>query len=192
MEFYTYLWLREDGTPYYVGKGVQRRAFRKGAPPRERIITQSWPDEESAFAAECFLIEYYGRKDLKEGCLINLTNGGEGASGWKPSEQTRCRLHVAMLGDKNPFFNKEHTAATRAVWSEKRKGRSTAATQTAAASRKRKATHTKLGAPWFRTTASLRAQREAMAAKRGYKHTAASIELMREKAKAMWARRKQV
>jgi len=27
VEFYTYLWLREDGTPYYVGKGCGKRAF---------------------------------------------------------------------------------------------------------------------------------------------------------------------
>lgn len=81
--FYTYLWLREDGTPYYVGKGTLRRALRKGH-PKGKVIVQEFPTEQDAFAAEKFLISYYGRKDLSEGCLINLTNGGEGQSGRSP------------------------------------------------------------------------------------------------------------
>ena len=76
--FYTYLWLREDGSPYYVGKGTLERAHRKGAPPEERIIVQEWLSEEQAFTAEIFLIAFYGRIDLGTGCLRNLTAGGEG------------------------------------------------------------------------------------------------------------------
>jgi len=82
--FYTYLWLREDGTPYYVGKGTGRRAFvisgRKNVIPpidKGRILIQDFPCEADALAAEIFLIAYYGRKDTRTGILRNLTDGGE-------------------------------------------------------------------------------------------------------------------
>jgi hypothetical protein len=82
MEFYTYLWLREDGTPYYVGKGKGRRAYDKCShnvciPPKERIVIYPAESETDAFTAEIALIWYYGRKDLGTGCLRNLTNGGD-------------------------------------------------------------------------------------------------------------------
>jgi hypothetical protein len=109
MQFYTYLWLREDGTPYYVGKGTGKRAFndrknhRFPPPPKDRILLQEFPDEESAFIAEAFLIALYGREDLGEGTLLNLTDGGEGCSGrpgfWKGktlSEEHRKSLSIAQ------------------------------------------------------------------------------------------------
>ena len=79
--FYTYLWLREDGTPYYVGKGTQDRGFTGArhnvACPKdpERIIVQAHPTEAEAFAAEQFLIEFYGRKDVGNGSLRNRVEG---------------------------------------------------------------------------------------------------------------------
>ena len=137
--FYTYLWLREDGTPYYVGKGRGQRAWRKGSPHRDRVLVQEFPSEEDAFAAEIFLISYYGRKDLLDGCLINLTDGGEGTSGRKfsdeairkmsatrtglrPTEATRQKMSVVKMGNQNLLGHKP-TEETRRKISDAFKGR---------------------------------------------------------------------
>jgi len=94
VEFYTYLWLRYDGTPYYVGKGCGRRAYQSNGgrtyrPPNDtdRILIQGHASEEDAFFAEKFLIALWGRLDLSTGILRNLTDGGEGTS--NPSERVR-------------------------------------------------------------------------------------------------------
>lgn len=108
--YYTYLWLREDGTPYYVGKGSKDRAFinhgRKVTMcPTDpaRILIQGFTSEEEAFAAEVFLISYYGRKDLGSGVLYNQTEGGENPPsfrGRKHSDDTRMRMSQAALGNQ--------------------------------------------------------------------------------------------
>jgi hypothetical protein len=94
--FYTYLWLREDGTVYYVGKGSGNRAYlkhRRGGmkpPPDDRIIVQQFENEAEAFGAEIFLISFYGRKNTNSGCLVNFSNGGEGPTGCIWSEESRA------------------------------------------------------------------------------------------------------
>ena len=118
-KFYTYLWLRENGTPYYVGKGHGNRARWRGKtsklkpPSLHRILTQEFPDEDSAFAAEKFLIDFYGRKDLGLGPLINHTNGGEGASGLIVTEENRSKARKTMTGNSyrvgKPSWNKGMT-----------------------------------------------------------------------------------
>lgn len=81
--FYTYLWLRENGTPYYVGKGSGNRAYTSNGHgvhrpvSIERIVLYPAASEDEAFENEVALIWYYGRKDLGLGCLRNLTGGGE-------------------------------------------------------------------------------------------------------------------
>jgi len=94
MNFYTYMWLRDNGTPYYVGKGQGKRAFRKGCPPRERIIIQEWPSEREALDAEVLLIAIYGRIDVGTGILRNLSDGGDGVgSGSIPWHKGRTGVY---------------------------------------------------------------------------------------------------
>ena len=86
MQYYTYAYLREDRTPYYIGKGKDSRAYVKSRknirPPRDisRIIfLKQNLTEEEAFKHEIYMIAVFGRKDLGTGILRNKTNGGEGS-----------------------------------------------------------------------------------------------------------------
>lgn len=87
IDFYVYLYLREDGSPYYVGKGTGNRAWKRNKfefinPKNERImIVAHRLSEEEAFILEMKLISEYGRKDNETGILRNKTDGGEGVSG---------------------------------------------------------------------------------------------------------------
>jgi hypothetical protein len=139
MEFYSYLWLREDGTPYYAGKGKGRRAFtndghRVHCPTdRCRILIFPQETEADAFESEIALIDLFGRKDNGTGCLRNLTNGGENPpknsfqghhhseesrkkisrSKQNPSADTREKMAVAKRGRKQSAEQIEHMAATK-------------------------------------------------------------------------------
>ena len=86
-KYYVYAYLREDLTPYYIGKGSGNRAWvtaRVTPKPTDVSRIQILHDnltEEEALDLETKLISKYGRKDLGTGILRNLTNGGDGVSG---------------------------------------------------------------------------------------------------------------
>lgn len=100
--YYTYAWLRVDGTPYYIGKGHGNRAYdrrRKFCPPLDRIlILKRDLTEDDAFKHEIYMIAVYGRKDLGTGILRNQTNGGDGASGAIRHEGTRSAISKSLTG----------------------------------------------------------------------------------------------
>lgn len=82
--FYTYAYLREDGTPYYIGKGSGYRAHTDGGRPcktpnKERIvILKKDLLEEESYKHEMYMIFVFGRKDKETGILHNKSDGGEG------------------------------------------------------------------------------------------------------------------
>ncbi len=98
-DFYVYLHARPDGQVFYVGKGAGRRAWdfspsrrtewhlrvaRKYGRANIRVMTHGVESENLAFELERFLIAEH-RLSGRE--LINLTDGGEGCSGRKPTQK---------------------------------------------------------------------------------------------------------
>ena len=120
--YYTYAWLRVDGTPYYIGKGHGNRAYdrrRTFCPPRDRIlILKRNLTESDAFKHEIYMIAVYGRKDLGTGILHNRTNGGDGVSGLKWTEESRQKV----TGELSPKFGVPHKEETLQKMSASKRG----------------------------------------------------------------------
>jgi hypothetical protein len=112
-DYYTYAFLRKNGTPYYIGKGRKNRIYDKRGrpcrypPDKSRVIfLKKNLSEEEAFKHEVYMIFLYGRKDLGEGILQNKSNGGEGASGRIPKFETRKKISESKIGKNNPSYGK--------------------------------------------------------------------------------------
>ena len=128
--FYTYAYLREDRTPYYIGKGKDGRAYvkykREIKPPKDKskiIFLKKNLTEEEAFKHEIYMIAVFGRKDLGTGILRNRTNGGEGSSGAVVSEETKARISESQKGNKNHNYGKTTSEETKRKLSEINKGK---------------------------------------------------------------------
>ena len=68
-------------------------------------ISQLTKNQSVSYSKE--LISKYGRRDINEGTLVNLTDGGDG-SGHRSDEY--CREHsIRMSGENHPMWGKKHT-----------------------------------------------------------------------------------
>jgi len=129
MHYYTYAYLREDRTPYYIGKGKGSRIYSKQRsikPPKDKsriIFLKQNLTEEEAFKHEIYMIFLYGRKDLGTGILHNRTGGGDGSSGAIRSDETRRKMSEAHKGENHPMYGKTLSEETRKKLSESHKGK---------------------------------------------------------------------
>ena len=108
--FYVYAYIREDGTPYYIGKGQRKRAWALHKTTNQKINVPNNPDnivilesnltEVGAFAIERRLINWFGRKNIGTGTLLNKTEGGEGLSGYRLTESHKEKIGKSNKGKK--------------------------------------------------------------------------------------------
>jgi hypothetical protein len=145
--FYVYAYLRNKdsliakaGTPYYIGKGKNDRAYEKHCHgirvPKDKnyiIILEDNLTEIGAFALERRMIEWWGRKDKGTGILLNRTNGGPGSEGLimplksrkimsMKSEERKgiprpkdvcLKISQSMMGKNNPNYGKKTSEETK-------------------------------------------------------------------------------
>ena len=154
MQYYTYAYLREDRTPYYIGKGKGNRAYVNHYREKRNcisipknsdriLILKQNITEEEAFKHEIYMIAVFGRKDLGTGILHNRTNGGEGSSGAIRSEIFKQNLSKIHKG-------KTLSEETKKKISLANKGNQTWLGKNLTDEHKKKCAKSKIGNTWIR------------------------------------------
>ena len=122
--YYVYAYLREDQSPYYIGKGKNDRAYDNNDHKKHGIylpvdqsrivILKDTLTNQEALDLEATLIRQHGRRDIGTGILYNKTDGGvnpilygehNGMTGKKHSEETLRKISLAKKGVKHKTIN---------------------------------------------------------------------------------------
>lgn len=134
MSYYVYLHIKEsNGEPFYVGKGKDCRAFKTKRRTKwwKNIVNKHGFDvvmleedltELGSLELERYWIKRIGRKDLNEGTLVNLTDGGDGVSGNVWSNERRKQASERMKGKPSNKKGKKLSEETRLNMSKLKKG----------------------------------------------------------------------
>ena len=112
-----------DYKPFYIGKGKGRRCTRALEPnelkKQKRTIKRNYLEslykngykpivikvyenltEIESFDKEVYLIKLIGRMKYENGPLTNLSEGGDGASGYKHSDEAKSKVSSTHKGRK--------------------------------------------------------------------------------------------
>ena len=109
-----------DGTPFYVGKGKINRANTNVGRSKwwhrtvakygfDVIILEEDLSEKDALQREVYWINRIGRRDLGNGTLVNLTDGGEGFRG-KHTDESKAKISI---NNARGFLGKTHSDETK-------------------------------------------------------------------------------
>jgi group I intron endonuclease len=133
------MYLNQGNVPFYIGKGkgdryriswhlhgkqlfLQNKIRKIGIDNIKIKFLHKNLMEEQAFYLEEYYIFGYGRRDLGLGSLCNLTNGGEGPSGYIFSKETCQKISEALRGNQNTK-GKKHSEETRRKISKANSGK---------------------------------------------------------------------
>ena len=188
--FYVYMLFRLNGMPCYVGKGKgdrwkrhqgrtknsnrhlgsiidQARAIGKELP---RIKVCENMTEDAAFELERLLIGCIGRSE--DGPLVNLTDGGDGPSGYKPDPCAVERRAAKLWGTTQ-------SAESNALRSAALKGKAKSPDHIAAAGAGQRGKTKSFG--WWSTEEGRAKQRQNNRGNTGRKHTDETRAVIRAK-----------